>query len=133
MGNSAATRFVNLRGKTSIVEFNFIKVVNQNSDTLLSIEFFSERFLKSKGWWHEIKGNLKIKVYGPYLWGCGLNFLRNLGGKSKGTYFIAENFVGGKVTNFSWNSRISSMKIVPNQNFSRWKILPAANIFSSVN
>ena len=32
MGNSALARFVKLRGKASIAEINFIKVVDQKSD-----------------------------------------------------------------------------------------------------
>ena len=32
MGNSALARFVKLRGKASVAEINFIKVVGQKSD-----------------------------------------------------------------------------------------------------
>ena len=61
MENSAPARFVKLRGKTSIVEFKFIKVVGQKSDAVINIE-------------------LLLNVY---LWDCGLRFpIENLGGKS---------------------------------------------------
>ena len=33
-------RFVKLRGKKSIIEFNLIKVVDQKSDTVINIELF---------------------------------------------------------------------------------------------
>ena len=37
MENSALARFVKLRGKTSSAEFNFIKVVGQNSDVVINM------------------------------------------------------------------------------------------------
>ena len=40
MENSALARFVKLRGKRSIVEFNFIKGVGQKSDAVMNIELF---------------------------------------------------------------------------------------------
>ena len=36
MENSALVRFVNLRGKTSIVEFNFFKVVGKKSGNFVT-------------------------------------------------------------------------------------------------
>ena len=38
MENSALVRFVKLRGKTSIVEFSFIKVVGQKCDAAINME-----------------------------------------------------------------------------------------------
>ena len=72
MEDTALARFVTLRGKSSIVEFNFIKVVDQKSDTLTNMKLFLNVFWNYwKGWRFEIKGNSKIKVYGLYLWDCG--------------------------------------------------------------
>ena len=46
MENSALARFVKLQGKTSIVEFNFIKVVGQKSDGVINMELFLNVFWK---------------------------------------------------------------------------------------
>ena len=40
MGNSTLASFVKLRGKTSIVEFNFMKVVRQKSDAAVNVKLF---------------------------------------------------------------------------------------------
>ena len=40
MGHSVVARFVKLRGKTSVVEFSFIKVVGQKSDAVINMELF---------------------------------------------------------------------------------------------
>ena len=55
MENSALARFVKLQGKTSIVEFNFIKVVGQKSDGVINTELFLNVFWKD--WQLEVKGN----------------------------------------------------------------------------
>ena len=44
MEDSALARFVTLRGTSSIVEFNFIKVVDQKSDTLTNMKLFLNVF-----------------------------------------------------------------------------------------
>ena len=194
-------RFVKLRGKKSIIEFNLIKVVHQKSDTVINIELFLN---VSWNYWngleHEVKGNSKRKVYGLYfdgnkakgriskrafqgnkarqifqktnisypliptrtyqgvrnvrftenlmyfvflkhpfwdspfcfitddLWDCGLNFPRNLGGKSNIRCLIGENLFGGKcqiflevlslfpVENFP-PRKLSLMKIFHDENF----------------
>ena len=60
--NSTLARFVKLQGKTSIVEFNFIKVVDQKFWCWNSYET-TERVDGN-----EVKGCSKIKVYGLNLW-----------------------------------------------------------------
>ena len=42
--NSALARFLKLRGKASIVESNFIKVVAQKSDSVINTELFLNVF-----------------------------------------------------------------------------------------
>ena len=65
MRSSAPARFVKLRGKTSIVEYNFSKIVGQKSEAVINMELFLDVFSNYwKGWRHKIKGNSKIKVYG---------------------------------------------------------------------
>ena len=44
MGTNAVARFVKLRGKASFVEFNFIKVVGQKSDTVINMKLFLNVF-----------------------------------------------------------------------------------------
>ena len=46
MGNSLLAKFVKLRGNTSIVDFNLIKVVGQKSDAVINMEYISVCFLK---------------------------------------------------------------------------------------
>ena len=83
MGNSALARFVKLRGKASIAEINFIKVVGQKSDAVIDMELFLNVFWNYwKCWRHEVRGNSKIKVHGLYLWDCGMSFPGTLGFKS---------------------------------------------------
>ena len=40
MGNSAVARFVKIRGKAFIAEFNFIKVPGQKFDAVINTELF---------------------------------------------------------------------------------------------
>ena len=81
MENSALVRFVKLWGKTSIVEFSFIKVAGPKFDAVINTERLLNVFWNYwKGWRLEVRGNSKIKIYGLYLWDCGLRFPRNLGG-----------------------------------------------------
>ena len=44
MRNSAPARFVKLRGKTSIAEHNFSKVVGQKSEAVINMELFLDVF-----------------------------------------------------------------------------------------
>ena len=120
MGNSALARFVKLWGKISIVEFSFIKVVGQKSDAIINVEFFLNVFWNYwKGWWDEVRGNSKIKVYGLYLWDCGLSFPWNLGGKSNIRYIIVDNFFGEK-----WRIFLEISSLFPVENFPRRKLSP---------
>ena len=43
---TAPARFVKIRGKTSIVEFDFSKVVGQKSGAVINIELFLKVFLR---------------------------------------------------------------------------------------
>ena len=120
MGNSVLARILKLWGKRSIVVVNFMKVVNQKSDAVINMELFLDVFWNCwKGWGHEVRGNLKMKVYDLYLWGCGLSFLSNLDGKSNLRNLIRENFVGEK---WRISPKISSLFTV--ENFPRRKLCP---------
>ena len=113
MENSALARFLKLRGKTSIVELNFIKAEGRKSDAVINMELSLNVFWNSwKDWPFEVKGNSKIKVYGLYLWDCGLSFPRNLGGKSNIRYLIVEK----------WQIFLETLSLSPVKNFPQWNI-----------
>ena len=130
MGNSLLAKFLKLRGKTSIVEFNFIKVVGQKSDAVTNMERFLKVFWNYwNGWRHEVKGNSKIKLYSLCLWDCDLSFPRNLGEKSNIKYLTGENFVGEKWHMFLEISSLFSVKNFPLPKLSPIKIFPNEKLY----
>ena len=46
MENNCLARFVKLRGKTSIVEFDFSKLLGQKFDAVIDMELFLNVFLR---------------------------------------------------------------------------------------
>ena len=130
MGNSAVARFVKIRGKAFIVEFNFIKVAGQKFDPVINTELFLNVSWNCwKGWQHEVKGNSKIKVCGLYLWESGLSFLKNLGEKSNIRYLTAENFIREKWWIFLDILSLFSIDSFPQLKLSPVKIFPYEKLY----
>ena len=107
-----------LRGKTSIAEFNFIKVVGQKSDAVINMELFLNVLYEIKGLtaWSQTK--LKNKSLWSIFVRLWLKFPEESGRKIK-RYFIGENFVGEK-----WRIFLEIPSLFPVENFPRRKFYP---------
>ena len=116
MRNRALARFVKLPGKTSIVEFNFIKVAGQKSDAVIDMKLFLNVFWNYwKGWQHEVKGKSKFTVY---IFETVAYVDRQILVENQNVPYRGK-YRWGKVANFSWN-----FVAFPVEKFLRGKIFP---------